>query len=253
MHINKIGYNYRHTGNFNIYRPQGSGDMVLVLVTTPTVFTIGGKEIDLAPETLIILRPDTPNIYHGTGDIFANHWFHFTPTDESYFEALGIPLDTPITGFPTTALSELILKMANEYSAAGMHSDAILSDYIDIFFHTLSRLMSSNVSAAASELTETRNAIYNMPYKKWDVETLASMAGYSRSYFSHKYREDFGTSPMQDVVESKMIYAKYLLESTGYRVNEISEMCGFDRPVYFIYIFKKKVGCTPTEFRKSTK
>ena len=253
MHINKIGYNYRHTGDFSIYRPQGSGDMVMVLVTTPTVFTLKGKEVDFAPETLIILRPDTPNIYHGTGDIFANHWFHFTPTEESYFENLNIPLDTPITGFPMTALAELVLKMANEHSASGEYSDVILGDYADIFFHTLSRLMHLKTAHAVSELTETRNAIYNMPYKKWDVVTLANMAGYSRSYFSHKYKEDFGTSPMQDVVESKMVYAKYLLESTNYRINEIAEMCGFDRSVYFIYIFKKENGCTPTEFRKSTR
>ncbi len=251
MHINKVGYNYRHTGNFNIYRPQGSGDMVMVLVTTPTVFTLKGMDVDFAPETLIILRPDTPNIYHGTGDIFANHWFHFSPVDESYFEKLNIPLDTPITGFPMTALAEIVLKMANEHSADQPYSEEILNSYTDIFFHILSRLMCSRAAAAASELTETRSAIYNMPYKKWDVDSLAAMAGYSRSYFSHKYKEDFGTSPMQDVVESKMIYAKYLLESTGYRINEISEMCGFDRPVYFIYIFKKKNGCTPTEFRKS--
>lgn len=250
MQIHKVGYNYRHTGDFNIYRPQGSGDMVMVLVTTPTIFTLKGKEIEVQAETVIILRPDTPNIYHGKGEIFANHWFHFEPVEESYFEKLGIPLDTPITGFPTTQLAEIVLKIANEFSSNQLYSDYISGNYADIFFHTIARLMQSRSNAALSELNETRNAIYNMPYKKWDVDMLAQMAGYSRSYFSHKYKEDFGVSPMQDVTESKMIYAKYLLESTSYRINEISEMCGFDRPVYFIYIFKKNNGCTPTEYRK---
>jgi len=253
LKVNKVGYNYRHSGDFSINRPQGSGDMVMVMVTTPTVFVLSGKEVSVDSNTIVIFKTGTPQHYRGCGNLFTNNWFHFTPDDLSLFEELDIPLDTPISGFSTTVLSDIVLKMSNEMNLNQEYSQVILANYVNIFMYTLSRLMHTKSNANESQLTEIRNAIYNMPYKRWDVDALAKRAGYSRSYFSHKYKEDFGTSPMQDVTESKMEYAKYLLESTDYRVNEISDMCGFERTVYFIYIFKSKLNCTPTEYRKKFK
>ena len=251
MHIIRAGYNYRHIGEFSINRPHGSGDYAMVMAMTPAFFVINGREITVEPESIIVFRPDTATYYHGTQDIFIDNWFHFDGVDDSYFEALGIPPDTVITGFPMNSLAEIILKITNELVAGLELSDEVNGLYGDIFFRLLSRMIRGGASSAVSDLTEVRAAIYNMPYRKWDIDTLANLAGYSRSYFSHRYKEDFGTSPMQDVIESKMAYAKYLLENTDSRINEISEKCGFEHPVYFISTFKKKHGCTPARYRRN--
>lgn len=250
MTVNKVGYNYRHTGDFCVNRPHGSGDMDMVMATSPAIFLLNGENVTVEENTIVIFRGDTPQFYRGVDNFFSNNWFHFTPDSEDIFDKLGIPLDTPISGITTTALSEIVLKMSNEMNGGRAYCQEILASYFNIFMHTLSRLIHSTDNSEASSLIDIRNAIYNMPYKRWDVDMLANQAGYSRSYLSHKYKADFGVSPMQDVVESKMEYAKYLLESTDYRVNEISDMCGYDRTVYFIYTFKSKMNCTPTEYRK---
>lgn len=44
--------------------------------------------------------------------------------------------------------------------------------------------------------------------------------------------------------------AKYLLESTDKKINEISRNVGFQDPYYFSKLFKETVGFTPTEYRR---
>ena len=44
--------------------------------------------------------------------------------------------------------------------------------------------------------------------------------------------------------------AKVLLESTNYNVTEISNIIGYENPLYFSRIFKKQTGFSPSEYRK---
>ena len=44
MRIKDIGYNYFHNADFRVERPNGSDDHLLVLLKTPSFFTLDGKE-----------------------------------------------------------------------------------------------------------------------------------------------------------------------------------------------------------------
>ena len=41
-----------------------------------------------------------------------------------------------------------------------------------------------------------------------------------------------------------------LLEHTNYNVKEISEIVGYDNPLYFSRVFKKEIGQSPAQYRK---
>jgi len=45
MKISNIGYNYRHDNNFEINRPTGSGDYIILLLKTPAFFITDNKRI----------------------------------------------------------------------------------------------------------------------------------------------------------------------------------------------------------------
>ena len=49
-----------------------------------------------------------------------------------------------------------------------------------------------------------------------------------------------------------MEYAKHLLSATKMTVCEISSACGYNSDVHFMRLFKKTVGISPLEYRKST-
>jgi len=56
LHINNIGYNHTHDADFEIQRPCGSGDYLLLLLKTPAIFTLGGKDIITEPDSFILFR-----------------------------------------------------------------------------------------------------------------------------------------------------------------------------------------------------
>lgn len=65
------------------------------------------------------------------------------------------------------------------------------------------------------------------------------------------FREKYGVSCWQFVISVRIETACNLLKATDYSVSNIAELCGFSDPYYFSKAFKKAVGKTPSEFRKS--
>ena len=66
-----------------------------------------------------------------------------------------------------------------------------------------------------------RSQIYNMPYNDWNIEGLAHQLTMSKSYFQHLYKEIFGISVMNDVIQSRIEHSKYLLSTTDISITQI--------------------------------
>ena len=56
---------------------------------------------------------------------------------------------------------------------------------------------------------------------------------------------------MEYVYRVRMEHARYLLESSDLKVNEIADEVGIINPNYFSTQFKKSVGQSPLEYRQS--
>jgi AraC-like DNA-binding protein len=82
-----------------------------------------------------------------------------------------------------------------------------------------------------------------------DVETLADVAGLSRSHFSRVFRRCEGVSPTEYIFAYRMRRAASRLVRSDEPVKQISSDCGFDDPNYFAKAFRKRYGASPTEFR----
>ncbi len=85
------------------------------------------------------------------------------------------------------------------------------------------------------------------------VEDLARRAGYSRWHFARLFRERFGQSPRDYVLELKMRLAVRLLQTTPKTVKEIAAACGFDDPAYFCRVFRHFQQTSPAAFRTGKK
>lgn len=82
MHINYIGYNHCHDADFQIQRPTGSGDYLMLLLKTPAIFTLNGEDIITSPDSFMLYREGTPQMYRAYDAQFSNDWFHFSISDE---------------------------------------------------------------------------------------------------------------------------------------------------------------------------
>ena len=91
-----------------------------------------------------------------------------------------------------------------------------------------------------------------MPFNDWNVNWLSHELTLSKSYFQHLYKEYFGVSVMNDVINSRIEHAKYLLNSTDVTVKDIAQMCGYKNEIHFMRQFKDKTGTTPSKFREAS-
>lgn len=83
--------------------------------------------------------------------------------------------------------------------------------------------------------------------------TLRQMAEYCHvhpNYFSYLFLEETGINFIDMLTELRLKEACRMLCETDKKIYEIAEETGYHKPRYFSDLFKKKMGCTPFEYRE---
>ncbi|WPU66504.1 AraC family transcriptional regulator [Peredibacter starrii] len=81
--------------------------------------------------------------------------------------------------------------------------------------------------------------------KNWSLESLAKLAGMSRSGFALKFKNQVGFSPLDYLTRYRMQIACELLEKREKKIAEISQIVGYESESAFSYAFNKIVGHRP--------
>ena len=121
--------------------------------------------------------------------------------------------------------------------------------------HMLLSLVLSNRENYATE--NSRRVASCINYMKEHIQqpiTLQDLADHvhlSTYYFSRLFKKYTNASPGEYLLNLRLSHAKMLLITTPYPISQISDLCGFNDSVHFINIFRKKIGATPLQFRKT--
>lgn len=85
------------------------------------------------------------------------------------------------------------------------------------------------------------------------VEDVASAVGTSRRTLERKMREVIGRSPQEELQRLKLGIAKQLLAETNLSIEQVAYRSGILHAPYLVRLFRKTVGMTPGEYRKSVR
>jgi YesN/AraC family two-component response regulator len=83
------------------------------------------------------------------------------------------------------------------------------------------------------------------------LESLADTLGFSPFYLSKLFKQYFGVSFIEYLTDVRVNAAKDYLTDPTKSIREIGELVGYPNSNYFVKMFKKKTGQTPTEYRNS--
>ncbi len=78
---------------------------------------------------------------------------------------------------------------------------------------------------------------------------VADYVGLSESHFRLLFRETYGISPHNYLLNVRVQKAKQMLWENDFSISEIAEKCGFGCQQYFNEIFKKLTGYSPKKYR----
>ena len=82
------------------------------------------------------------------------------------------------------------------------------------------------------------------------LEEVAGKVLLSPKYVSRKFKQKTGQAFRDFKVSLRMDQAKKLLRSTSLEVTQVAYKVGYENAESFMKMFKKVLGCTPTEYRQ---
>lgn len=82
------------------------------------------------------------------------------------------------------------------------------------------------------------------------VADIAHAAGVSVRHGSRLFHQYLACSPMEFSIRSRMALAQNMLVNTNQPVKHIAAALGYDNQLYFSAIFRRRVGVSPTDYRR---
>ena len=82
---------------------------------------------------------------------------------------------------------------------------------------------------------------------------LAKLCNISEVHFRKLFNDEFDKSPKQYILDMRIQRAKQLLSDGVFKINAVSEECGFSSQYHFSRIFKQKTGMNPSEYNKKNR
>ncbi len=87
-------------------------------------------------------------------------------------------------------------------------------------------------------------------YSPLSLEEFARLCARSLSSFKREFKVLYGTTPGRWLLEKRLAYGRFLLETTDKMVYEVAYEAGFKNRSHFTQAFKEKFGASPIELRK---
>ncbi|MBD0403932.1 AraC family transcriptional regulator [Flammeovirga sp. EKP202] len=88
-------------------------------------------------------------------------------------------------------------------------------------------------------------------FSNLSLEDLAKLCHLSLSSFKREFQKVYDETPSKYLSIQRIKKAKELLQSTTLPINEIAYDVGYNDPLYFTRIFKKKEGVSPSQYRNA--
>ncbi len=94
------------------------------------------------------------------------------------------------------------------------------------------------------KLARALTAIHKDPGAEWALESMAEVAGMSRSAFASTFKTQLGSAPAEYLLQWRVSIAQSMLRS-GVSIKRASEKLGYATAASFSRAFAQVVGCSP--------
>ena len=254
--VERMGCHYKETTTFQISRPQGSGNFLLLLFLSD-IYILHHSQMKLFPSgTVVLYSPTQPQFYHHPAAGFDNDWIHFVGEDILPFVSkIEFPIDEPFQIKHVGELHSRIQRIEQELLMKDKNSEYMVDTLMrELLLYLLKNISADSLNHSDFEGMKTsfqkaRSTILSQLEYPWDIENMAKLLDLSPSRFSHCYRSIFRISPKKDLLTERMNMAKFLIQSQGYTVREVAAKVGYDNIYHFSKQFKLATGKSPSYYK----
>jgi AraC-like DNA-binding protein len=211
------------------------------------------------------VRPDGSVFHYGGGGAPATIIWSLLCFDEPMLKPVTqlLPLFILIKAEQahSLALQTTLQLLASEMSQEAPGSEVVADRLAEVWFiqairtHIAASLESRRQPWLRAifdpQIGTALKSIHQNVKNPWTVESLAEAAGMSRSAFALRFKELLGQTPLEYVTDWRMQKAVVLLKENDMKLIDVAQSVGYQSDAAFSKAFKRIVGVTPGEYRKS--
>ncbi|MBQ7919084.1 MAG: helix-turn-helix domain-containing protein [Lachnospiraceae bacterium] len=216
-----------------------------------------GKENPLQKGDCVFIDCSQPYAHTTADHLWTLSWVHFYGPNMSaiydkYLERGGSPRFTPMDAERYLALVESLYSIAD----ADIHLKdmkiyekltGLLTFLMEDSWRPTNTVPNQKRKRSLQDVKEYLDANYQ---RKITLDELSKGFYIDKYYLTKLFKEQYGVSVVNYLMQMRITNAKRLLRFTDLPVEKIGIECGFDDPNYFARAFGKVEGCSPTEYRK---
>lgn len=236
---------------------------------------ISGEIYRLTPGHLYLIPPFTTHSDHCEGEfsLYYVHVYEDLTRNISWFEQMKFPVETsshlldaalmqrlldinpgrelkrydPDSYNDSDNLYQSIAENRHQSLHAQLETDGIIRQLLARFFAVATPLKQSQDNRIVKALQFIRENID----QKISVRQLASICCLSEDHFIRLFRQELRQTPIDYINQKKIEKAQLLMVVKNQTMKDIAYSLSFENVSYFNRLFKKMVGKTPSEYRKS--
>lgn len=114
-----------------------------------------------------------------------------------------------------------------------------------------SEIIISHEKKVNRQIDYIKNYMDNNYSEDIKLEDLANMAYMNKFHLISEFKIAYRVTPIEYLILKRIDVTKNLLITTNHSMEEISSLVGFNSQSYFNQVFKKKVGITPSQYRRN--
>ena len=255
--VNCCGFQKFITKNYTRNREKGRLDyQIIYVIKGKGYFKIGQSLTEVLEGSIVIYRPhEEQNYQYYFQDNPEVYWVHFTGIGvDECLENAGLSGEKIINVGLTNNCIELFKRIMNELQVKRpLHEQFSNVLLLELLLQLGRRNL--NISSGINKhqdkkfqkIIELMHSSYNL---QWSVKDFAKECNLSIYRFIHNFKNHTGMSPMEYLTNVRIDKAKELLLDSSLNISEISNVLGYENPLYFSRVFKNKTGMPPSNFRR---
>jgi len=243
-------------GSYRIYREKSNLYCIEYIYKGKGQVLIDGQQFTAVAGDIYILPVDKEHLYYSDDkNPWEKIWFNIRGDFvTNTLKAYGLEHVYHIRGLDLSRQFEAFVSCAEECMKQENIQEAFEKGAVK-FLEIIQKI------ADAPELKEKMEEPGKVELLKKKIENLTDFRQsfdeileeffYTKSYMIRAFKEAYGITPYNYLLECKMSTAKSLLRNTAMSISEMSNYLGFANAHYFSNFFSKREGISPKEYRMS--
>ena len=217
----------------------------LYLITEGTArLFLRDEEILLEPDRLYYIPPGS--VIGGKCDIFEHYFCHFSVSEpfSNLTHFIDFPHSVPATQEDKILFNNIVSSFPDDTPQKALNAEGSFKLLFSKLFADAQIIHTQKLRFAP-----ILDFIDKRYMEEISLDVLAAEANVNKKYFCKLFKEYFGKSPWQYLLQTRLNKACFMLLENEHNVKTIADKVGFSDEFYFSRIFKKTFGFSPRMYR----